>query len=193
MWPWEHAAAGYLLYSLGLRALGRDPPADGEAIVLLGGTQLPDLVDKPLSWGLGLFPSGYAVAHSAVVAVPVGLLVSAVLVRKGKTRTGVAFVVGYWSHLLGDVLSPLRGGDSPVVDRVLWPLVETTPYETDYGLRRGLVYLDGFVAQLTTLDTTGVVLAYLVVPLATAVLWTLDGTPGPRLVVRRLRGIARGN
>ena len=77
MWPWEHAAVGYLLLSLGSRASGRGPPSTPAVLALLFGTQLPDLVDKPLSWEFDLFPSGYAVGHSALVAVPVGLLVLA--------------------------------------------------------------------------------------------------------------------
>jgi hypothetical protein len=111
MWPWEHLAAGYLLYSLGVRAFGRDPPSDGAAVALVIASLLPDLVDKALSWGLGWFPSGYAVGHSAFVAVPVGLGVLLAGYWFSRPRWGVAFVVGYWAHLLADVANPLRNGE----------------------------------------------------------------------------------
>ena len=78
MWPWEHVAFGYVLYSLGSHAIRREPPAEWTVFALGLGTLVPDLVDKPLSWSLGLFPTGYSVAHSALVAVPTvaGLLLA---------------------------------------------------------------------------------------------------------------------
>ncbi|MFB6202703.1 MAG: metal-dependent hydrolase [Halorhabdus sp.] len=144
MWPWEHVAVGYLLYSLTARVLGRDPPSDSETALLLAGTQGPDLIDKPLAWGLEWFPSGFAVAHSAFVAFPVGVMTLLVGWRTDRRRVAGAFVVGYWSHLLADVLNPLRNGERPLVSRVLWPVTDVSPYETDYGLARGLVYIREF-------------------------------------------------
>jgi hypothetical protein len=191
MWPWEHAAVGYLLYSLGRRALGRRPPGDGEALVLLGATQFPDLVDKLLSWRFAVFPSGYAAGHSALVAVPVGVLALGAAIRRDRPALGAAFVVGYWSHPVADVLSPLRGGGSPDPGRVLWPLVEQQPYDTDYGLRRGLVYFERFLADLAAMEATTLLALYLLVPLATALLWVLDDTPGLAFLTRRLDAVRR--
>lgn len=188
MWPWEHAAVGYLLYSLGLRAFGRDPPSGREAVLLLVATQVPDLVDKPLSWVLGVFPTGYALGHSAFVAVPVGTAVLAASRVRGRGRLGVALVAGYWAHLAADVLSPLRSGGPPVPERVLWPVVPGTPYEADLGAGRGVAYLTEFVGSLATADPLTLV-AYLLLPIATLVVWIRDGTPGigplRRLVDRR--------
>jgi len=192
MWPWEHLAVGYLLYSLGARALGRDPPSDGGVVALAVATQLPDLLDKPLSWGLGWFPSGYAVGHSAFVALPLGVAAVVVARRAARPDLGAAFAVGHWSHLAADVLSPLRGGDGPSVSRVLWPIAEVRPYGTDYGLRRGAVYVERFVAELSAMDLTAVVLLYLLVPLGTLALWALDGAPGARPVVRAVDGMYHG-
>lgn len=71
MWPWGHAAVGYLLYRVLGRTSGRtggDGPPSGPAVVALGvGTQFPDLVDKPLSWSFDLLPAGRTLAHSALI------------------------------------------------------------------------------------------------------------------------------
>lgn len=191
MWPWEHLAVGYLLFSLGARVFGRDPPTGVEVAVLATATQLPDLVDKPLSWGLGVFPTGHAVGHSAFVAIPVGVAVLVLARRRGHLRTGVAFEVGHWSHLAADVLDPLRAGGNPVVSRVLWPLANNTGYETDYGLRRGVVYIERFLVELSTADPVGVLLLYLLIPLATLGVWLADGAPGLGLLGRVGRGVRR--
>lgn len=186
MWPWEHAAVGYLLYSLSLRALGREPPSDAETAVLLVATQVPDLVDKPLSWGLGVFQTGYALGHSAFVAVPVGLVVLAVGRRVGHTRAGIAVVVGYWSHLLGDILSPIRSGEPILPGRVLWPVVDTVPYDTDFGLGRGLVYLQDFVVGLSGTDPLEILVMYALLPFLTLGIWVLDGAPGTTFLRREI-------
>lgn len=191
MWPWEHVAVGYLLYSLWLRALGREPPAERDTAVLVAATLLPDLVDKPLAWGAGLFPSGFAVAHSAFVAVPLGLAALALGRQYDRRRVGVAFLVGYWSHLLGDVLNPIRAGGRPVVVRVLWPVVETAPYDTDYGLGRGLVYLREFFATVPRADPLDILLLYVLVPAATIALWALDGAPGTAWLRRLIGAVGR--
>lgn len=191
MWPWEHLAVGYLLYSLGARVFGRDPPDGVEFVVLAIATQLPDLVDKPLSWGFGVFPTGHAVAHSVFVAVPVGMAVLVVTRRRGHLRTGVAFDVGYWSHLATDVLDPLRYGDLPIVSRVLWPVANNSGYETDYGIGRGFVYIGRFLSELSTADPWNVFLLYVLLPLATLAIWVADGAPGVGLIGRVARGVRR--
>ncbi|MFB6177136.1 MAG: metal-dependent hydrolase, partial [Halobaculum sp.] len=99
MWPWEHAAVGYLWYSLGRRAAGRDPPGDWPAVALALATQFPDLLDKSLSWGLGLFETGYALGHSIFLAIPLGVTALLVGQWRGRPDIAVAVTVGYWSHL----------------------------------------------------------------------------------------------
>lgn len=187
MWPWEHVALGYLLLSLGHRASGRDPPSDAPALLLAVGALLPDLVDKPLSWGLDLYPTGFGPGHSAFVAVPVGLLVIGVGVDRDRRLRAGGFVVGYWSHLAADVLDPLRYGLSPLPGRILWPVVAGAPYEQDLGLGRGLSYLAEFLAMLATSDPVTIVVLYLLLPLVTLGLWLYDGVPGIRFLVRAAR------
>lgn len=191
MWPWEHAAVGYLCYSLARRARGQAPPAELPVVALLFGTQLPDLIDKPLSWGLGVFTTGSALAHSLLFAVPLTLLVGAVAVRTDRRALGAGFVVGYWSHLVGDVVNPLRYGSPPNIDRVLWPFVAQEPYEQDLGLGRGLVYFGELFDSLLATDSLPLLVAASLLPLATLALWVADGAPGVGLLGRfgtRLRG-----
>lgn len=187
MWPWGHAAVGYLLYSVALRATGREPPTDRAAVTVLVATQLPDLVDKPLSWGLGLFPTGYALGHSVFVALPVGV---AVLIRGLRSDWGdvaTAFVVGYWSHLAGDVLDPLRRGEAPILERVLWPVVSGQPYEEDLGIGRGLMYIEAFVRAAASMDPLAIVVLYLLLPMTMAGAWLCDGAPGLPYLTRPIR------
>ncbi|WP_231188971.1 metal-dependent hydrolase [Haladaptatus sp. DYF46] len=184
MMPWGHAAFGYVLYSLGHRLVTRKPPAGlGVVLAVLFGTQLPDLVDKTLSWGLHLFPQGYSVAHSILVAIPVGLLVLGVATIKSRFDLGVAFTVGYWSHLLGDaILAVPKSGVTPS-DRLLWPLVTLPPYESEASLigRLNRVFSEFFDEMLT--PEHFIFLAIYSIPYLLAfLLWLVDGAPGiPRV------------
>jgi hypothetical protein len=184
MWPWEHAALGYLLYSLSLRALGRNRPSDIAVIALAVATQFPDLVDKPLSWGFGVFPTGYALGHSVFLAVPLGVGLLAWGVRDDRKQVAVAFVVGYWAHLVADVLDPLRYGATPLPGRVLWPVVAQAPYERDLGFGRGLAYLTEFLTTLGSMDPFSLVVVYLLLPIGTVAVWLWDGMPGLTPIVR---------
>ncbi len=187
MWPWEHAALGYVIVSFWLRATGRAPPSARMVLTVLIATQLPDLVDKPLSWGLGLFPSGYAVGHSALIALPVGFGVLLFTRRTVRARLGITFLAGYWSHLVADILDPLRYGRGLSWQRVLWPVVDTAPYAQDYGLLRGLVYLERLLSDLASMEPTSVLVLYLALPLGTILLWIADGSPGLSAIVRAIK------
>lgn len=187
MWPWGHAAVGYLLYSGALRVTGREPPTDRAAVTVLVATQFPDLIDKPLSWGLGLFPTGYALGHSVFIAVPVGVLILGA--RRDEGGVAPAFVAGYWSHLVGDVLDPLRRGEPPLLDRVLWPVVAGRPYEEALGLGRGVAYLEAFVRAAASTDPLEIILIYLLLPLVMAAEWVVDGAPGLPYLARPARTV----
>ena len=178
MWPWEHAAVGYLLFSLVVHVLYRRSPVGAGALLLLFATQLPDLVDKPLSWGLDLFPAGFSVAHSVFVAVPVGIAGAWLLARTGRRDAAVALVVGYWSHLVGDVVSPLRAGDPLAPDRLLWPVVRQEPYGEDLGLGRGLVYVREYVAEVASQGLTPALALSAAALFLAVALWVVDGLPG---------------
>ena len=178
MWPWGHLALGYLLYSPAVHLLRRRAPAPGPVLLLALGTQLPDLVDKPLAWVFHVAPSGYAVAHSAYVALPVGLAVVALARHRERGRLGVAFTLGWWSHLVGDVLLGLVLGNPYALDRVRWPLV-TLP--ADGGrplLDRVGYYLVNWVEILVATDALWFTAVYVGALGVAWALWLVDGAPG---------------
>ncbi|SEP22529.1 LexA-binding, inner membrane-associated putative hydrolase [Halogranum amylolyticum] len=189
MWPWGHAAFGYVLVSLGSRLTRGRPPSGAAVFALLVATQLPDLVDKPLSWVFHLFPQGVSVAHSVFVAVPLGLLAVAAAAQLRRLEVGVAFTVGWWSHLLGDVATALLYGYGTefALMRVLWPVATFPPYDDQQvALERVLEYLGEFLTALSTTQQVGLLAVYFGPFFVAFVLWLVDGAPG----VRKLRELA---
>lgn len=188
MWPWEHVAVGYLLLSVPHRVLTGRSPGDGAALALVAGTQFPDLVDKPLAWTLGVLPSGTSLAHSAFVAVPVVVVVLLVGRRVGRAWTATAFGIGYWSHLLGDVLYPVVLGGGPGYGAVLWPLVGTTRSSPPAGsVARFLSLFADLLALLATPAGTYYLLAEAALLGTALAVWVADGFPGTGVVRERLR------
>ena len=94
MWPWGHAAAGYLLYTLWARRRFHRPPAGAATLALAVGTQFPDLVDKPLAWTFGISPSGRAGAHSLLIAIPLLLMLWVGLPDRHRRSLWGAFAAG---------------------------------------------------------------------------------------------------
>jgi hypothetical protein len=127
MLPHGHLAVGYLVYAACTRVASRGADRT-DLLVLLVATQLPDLVDKPLSWGLGgAFAGGRTVGHSLVLAAPVVVLVGGLLTRRtGRRRPAVAFAVGYLTHPLGDaapfLIQGSLAGDVAEVAFLWWPV-----------------------------------------------------------------------
>jgi len=186
MWPWEHLAFGYVWYSL-YSHLGRgEAPTSGPVVALAAATQLPDLIDKPLSWSVGLFPTGSALAHSLLFAAPLCAAAAAVGERIDRPRYGAAVAVGYASHLAGDVVSPLRSGGELAVYRLLWPFVTLPGYETELGfVERTVLYLHRAVAGVATSDLAAALVAYTAVHLSVVALWLYDGAPVLRWLLER--------
>lgn len=178
MWPWDHLAVGYLVVSLWRRHRSGRPPRAPEVLAVVVGTQLPDLVDKPLGWGTSLLPSGHSLAHSLPVAVSTSLAVYLASRRFDRGDVGAAFALAYLSHLPGDVFYPLVLGRSPTASFLLWPFVDLPPSQTDALAGRVLELLVQFAAFLRT--PRG--LAFLFVEAAllalTVSLWRRDGWPG---------------
>jgi hypothetical protein len=181
MLPWDHLWFGYLLYSLSVHARTRGAPGSTEALWLAFGTQFPDLVDKPLAWGLDVLPSGVFV-HAIPVAIPLACVGIFLAWVRGRAEVGVAFAVGYLSHVAGDVLYPVMHGGRPAVGGFLWPFVS---YPT--GVDRGFLenvwrYLDRYVHHLSSPEgLLFVALELLLASLAIAV-WLWDGRPGAAVV-----------
>ncbi len=187
MWPWEHLAFAYVLYSL-MRNVGfRTSPSARETILVAIGSQLPDLVDKPLGWTFGFAETGYSIGHSIFVAPFVCLVAYAVAIRSGNRALADAFSIAYLSHPVADLLSQLlRDGvaDSRIA---LWPLA--SPPGTDHGgfLDHLLLYLARYVYQLLTGGLTIAVVVQLLLALAVVTLWLSDGAPPAADIWRLLR------
>jgi hypothetical protein len=54
MWPWGHLAVGYLLSAGAAYLRDHSSPRGLAVVALAAGTQLPDLLDKPLASAIPL-------------------------------------------------------------------------------------------------------------------------------------------
>jgi len=132
MFPWTHAAFGYLLL-LSVAVLFRHRLSRAELIAVVVGTQLPDLVDKPLAWWFSVLPSGRSLAHSLLIAVPLSVVVLGVAWYLTYPEVGFAFGVGYASHLIGDSYVALYYWRPEEFTYLLWPLLPAYPYDDFAG------------------------------------------------------------
>lgn len=180
MWPWEHLAVGYLGYSVTVRLTTGRPPRDPVAVVVLAfATQLPNLVDKPLAWSLGVLPTGTSLAHSVFVAVPLCVVVGVLAWRGGRPAIGAAFAIGYLLHLPSDALyAAVILGSELSVEGFAWPLVPATPIERA-GFGANLSHYFGrYVAALTSPDGIRYLAVELLLVGGAFGLWLYDGAPG---------------
>lgn len=176
MLPWEHVAAGYLLYSLSVRVLWGRPPTRGEVLAVVFATLLPDLVDKPLAWELHLI-NGKSLGHSLFFAVPV----TALAWLAGGRRIGAAVGVGLLSHQVTDVAYRVALGRSPDWTFMIWPLVDRPPADAP-GLLANTRYWLGVYGEFLASPQGRVYLAFEIALLAgAALLWVCDGRPGTGL------------
>ncbi len=133
MFPWGHLAFGYVAYTL-FNRLYFDSFPDGPPVIVLGITALlPDLVDKPLSWSLGIFPSGRALFHSLLVLLPLSAAIYWLSHRTHRASIGHSAIIGLLSHAVGDILDTLF--TEPLYDIpiwLLWPLL-SVPTDENAG------------------------------------------------------------
>lgn len=176
MWPLGHAAVGYLLYSLSTRARFDGRPATLSTLVLLVGSQVPDLVDKPLAWYGGVLPTGRSLGHSLLVLLPICLGVYWLARRRRRAELGVAFGVGAISHPLVDSVPVLWSGTE--VGYLLYPVVPVAPYEE--GAPSIAELLAGSLGEPWFLLEFALAAAALLV-------WNRDGRPGLGTVERAAR------
>lgn len=188
MWPWEHAVVGYLGYSVFCHLRYSQSPDGPGTAVAVGAAQVPDLVDKPLAWSLGVFESGHAVAHSVFVAVPIVLLVGHRLRAVGRERVAAAVGIGYLLHLPADLLYQYVVGGTVSPEMVLWPIVGFGTAEPTHGvLQEALRRIGGYWLALLAGELSTYQQAQLVVAGLVGLLWLVDGAP----VLRELLGAAR--
>ena len=176
MLPWGHLAVGYLCVSLAVRARYRVPPQGPAVIAVAIGTQLPDLIDKPLAWTFGLIPSGRSLAHSLVFLAVLAAIVWILATRYDRRVEGATFIGGYLSHVFADVLPAAMAGEWTKLGSLLWPITSVPPYsdEMDYSII-------GFFLELELADVVSPELGLTIVAIA---LWVYDGTPGIGTMVR---------
>lgn len=181
MWPWGHAALGYLLYASYTRRRYDRPPDGPPTVLLLFGTQLPDLIDKPLAWTLPVLPSGRSLGHSLLLLVPL-VLVVAVAVQDRDPEWATALAIGALSHTVVDVLPALVRGEFAYTTSLVWPLLPPPPYD-----KQGRTIIGHFLS----LEPTPMVKFELVLALVALVVWWRQGRPGIdtiRAVVVNTRG-----
>lgn len=182
MWPWEHAALAYVCYSALTGQRADAPPGDVATLLVVFASQLPDLIDKPLAWNLEVVPSGRMLAHAPVVALPLCVAVYWYFARRSRAEWGVAFGLGYLSHIAADAVQSALIGEYAYTRFLLWPLL-SVPEDSQEGV-------------LTELGGFGLVLSPSLVPsglvgLAVVGLWIRDGIPGLGVLRRRFRAVAR--
>jgi membrane-bound metal-dependent hydrolase YbcI (DUF457 family) len=172
MWPWGHLAVAYLL-STGYVRARLDRRIRGESVLVLAlGSQLPDLVDKPLGWYLGVLPSGRSLGHSLLFVVPVAVLCYALARRLGRREAGAVFGIGMLSHTLTDALPALWGPGS--ANHLLWPLLPT-PYEGG---------APGLLALFRNAASQPFFVVELLLVVAAAAVWYREGVPGVGTLLR---------
>ncbi|WP_136718389.1 metal-dependent hydrolase [Halorientalis salina] len=178
MWPWEHLAIGYLLYSGYVHFTNSESPTTGPALLVVLGTQFPDLVDKTLAWTFTIFPSGVSVAHSVFTAAGLSACVVLLARRLEHRQLGIAFAIGYLSHIPADMVYPVFLGGRLNLGAFFWPLVTAAGPARGGFLANFAYYAVRFLAFLGT--PRGILFLVLEIALlgTTAVVWILDGHPG---------------
>lgn len=180
MWPWEHAVIGYVTYSIAVHLLRQRPPTGPETVTVVFASVLPDLVDKPLAWEFGVFPSGYGIAHSVFFAVPTSAAVLALTATVDRREIGAAFATGYLLHLPADVLPHyILDGRLPL-SRVLWPVATTESSYPDGFAGTFRTYVTDSAAELLSGPPSLYVLAIGGLMAFCVLLWVYDGMPGVR-------------
>jgi hypothetical protein len=183
MWPWGHAALGYLLYVVYVWARTRRRPTGPGVVALLVGTQAPDLIDKPLAWYLHVLEYGRSLAHSVLTGGLLLLTVVLLLRWRGHRTVATAFAVGYLSHLVGDSYSFVLAGTWENLAFLVWPLLPIPGVEYE---------LEGVFAHLTRLDVSVVYSEGVLLAAGMFVVWLAQGAPGVRTLVRWLRRATAG-
>jgi hypothetical protein len=186
MWPWEHAILGYLVYSIVCHLRYGEPPTSIGTSVVFFASLLPDLIDKPLAWSVGLVETGYAIGHSVFFAVPLVVAVGVWAASAEQRRVGVAFGVGYLLHLPADIVFQMTGGSGVHLEIVLWPIATFGEVEATNGfLWESLRRIELFRADLFAGDLSTYMWAQLVITVLVFCLWLYDGAPVAREGVRK--------
>lgn len=168
MWPWGHVAVAYLVYSALVRRRYQRLPNSIPAFAVVVGSQFPDLIDKPLSWSLGVLPGGRTLAHSVFFAALLFPVLVAVATRYNRTEVGVAFCLGHLAHLLTDLGPSFFTGEFGAATYLFWPVLDQPDYAEPDSL------LEGFLRY----SMGGYEWFQLGLFALAVVVWYYDGRPG---------------
>lgn len=166
MLPPGHLVVGYLPYSLARRLRGRRPTTPATLLLVLG-TQLPDLIDKTFRWIVPVLPSGRSLGHSLLVLAILSVPLFALAHRRGRLRRWIAFAFGVASHQLVDAAHPVWLGVPRDARFLAWPLTSPVYYADD-----------SLWLQLRQFELTWAVTLQLLAGLTVIGLWLTDGAPG---------------
>ncbi|WP_277552388.1 metal-dependent hydrolase [Halobaculum limi] len=134
MWPWGHAAVGYVVITVLWIGWRRRPLFGREVLAVIVGTQVPDLVDKPLTWIVPLLPSGRSLGHSAVIWAIVAVVVVLSVRNTEYDDLALLVLLGYFLGLLSDLPTAVIRGDISEVSYLLWPLLPAPTFEIEPDL-----------------------------------------------------------
>ena len=186
MWPWAHLALGYLLFSVYTRwRYGRPPVGEG-LIALAVATQLPDFIDKPLAYWIGVFPTGRALFHSLLVGLPV-LVALGLVARRYRSPAATGFGIGYASHFVGDFwyqVLQLEIGETTL----FWPVIPAPSYETGSFVEhyRELVSVFSMSDPLAGVSAFPWFYGQIAFTVLVFGLWWYEGKPGIERTVSRV-------
>lgn len=190
MWPWGHLAVGYLLYSLSFRLRTGTKPEALPVVLLTIGTQLPDLIDKPLAYWFDVLPEGRALAHSFLFIVPLCILFMLYMRNIGRTEAGFALSIGISSHPIADGLHSLVRGEWGQLTYMVWPALPAPDYEASsfaYHLQQLITSIRELSFGTITTPAEGLFLIELWLSLFLLLLWIVDGMPPVRATITLLR------
>ncbi|MFP8955717.1 metal-dependent hydrolase [Natrialbaceae archaeon A-CW3] len=172
--PIVHPVVGYLCYAAYARLQTGEAPREAPVLAALVGAVLPDLVDNALA-AAGVVDVGRTITHSLFGAVPIVLAVWLVATRVDRRELGIAFAIGYASHLAADVPWHVLAGDYDELGFLLWPITHMPEYTG--------------VKTLGTIGSVTVTTLWLeaVIFVVGVTLWWRDGRPGLGVIRRILR------
>lgn len=127
MMPWSHLFVAVFPVIVYVALRHRRLPSALLIGAVATGSQFPDLVDKPLAWGVDILINGRMFMHSLVFAIPISAAVILIATKYGNTSLGSGFVVGYLLHIPGDFYTAFVGPEQYVPRNMLWPLLAPRP------------------------------------------------------------------
>lgn len=176
MWPWAHLVIGYILYSLIANA--RSWRTDGYVVFLVAfGTQFPDLIDKPFAWGVDILPSGRSLGHSLIFGILVMAVIALYYHRRDRPLLGIGFVIGYFSHLIGDIAPHILAGEYSYLSFLLWPFLPVRSYP-----------IESFTGHILNIEPEPYFVFQAMLVVLTIGLWMWDETPGISKGTAKLHG-----